>query len=210
MQRGGGGGCRSNGGLGYLLIEGNVVVVSVVHPEWLCPDSNAIFQVIPDPPGASRYTINQRFGGSDLELKQCKDVPYRHSFFACTILHLVWISFSAYYFLKIHLHHFSKIKSHKKGFSWYYFCLMIEGSGSIPGTLINGSGSGPRRPKNILIRIRNTCLYLDRVYNVRYRYLSTVGMVLSFVGNTVIVFAFCCRVMLKKASHPQPMIFLRG
>jgi hypothetical protein len=33
-----------------------------------------------------------------------------------------------------------------------YFCLMIEGSGSIP--LTNGSGSG--RPKNIWIRIRNT------------------------------------------------------
>ncbi len=31
---------------------------------------------------------------------------------------------------------------------------MIEGSGSIP--LINGSGSGSRRPKNMWIRIRNT------------------------------------------------------
>jgi hypothetical protein len=44
--------------------------------------------------------------------------------------------FSAYYFLKAHLHHFSKIKSQKEsqnsrnqGFS-YYFCIMIEGSGS--------------------------------------------------------------------------------
>jgi hypothetical protein len=43
-------------------------------------------------------------------------------------------SFSAYYFLKVHLHHFSKIKSQKEsqnrrnqGFS-YYFCMMIEGS----------------------------------------------------------------------------------
>jgi hypothetical protein len=40
--------------------------------------------------------------------------------------------FFAYYFLKVHLHHFSKIKSQKKsqkrrsqGFS-YYFCMMIE------------------------------------------------------------------------------------
>ncbi len=68
--------------------------------------------------------------------------------------------FSAYYFSKVHLHHFSKIKSQKEsqnsrnqGFS-YYFCMMIEGSGSIP--LTNGS----RRPKNmwilIRIRIRNT------------------------------------------------------
>ncbi len=43
-----------------------------------------------------------------------------------------------FYFLKVHLHHFSKIKSHKQKsqnrrsqcFS-YYFCLMIEGSGSV-------------------------------------------------------------------------------
>jgi hypothetical protein len=65
--------------------------------------------------------------------------------------------FFAYYFLKVHLHHFSKIKSINKsqksrnqGFS-YYFCLMMErsGSGSIPMT--NRSGSG--RPKNIRIRI---------------------------------------------------------
>ncbi len=43
--------------------------------------------------------------------------------------------FSAYYFLRPHLHHFSKIKSQKEsqnnrnqGFS-YYFCMIIEGSG---------------------------------------------------------------------------------
>jgi hypothetical protein len=64
--------------------------------------------------------------------------------------------FSAYYFLKLHLHNFSKIKSQKEsqnsrsqGFS-YYFCI-IEGSGSIP--LTSGSGSG--RPKNMWIRIRS-------------------------------------------------------
>ena len=64
--------------------------------------------------------------------------------------------FSAYYFLKVLLHHFSKVKRKKKvtkssyqGFS-YCFCLMIKGSGSIP--LTNGSGSGFRRPKNIRIR----------------------------------------------------------
>ncbi len=56
------------------------------------------------------------------------------------------------------LHNFSKIKSPKEsqnsrnpGFS-YYFCMMIEGSGSGSIPLINGSGS--RRTKNILIRIR--------------------------------------------------------
>ncbi len=59
-------------------------------------------------------------------------------------------------------------RSHKtveiKGFS-YYFCLIIEGSGSTP--LTNGSGSRFRRPKNtwirwirirIRIRIRNTAI----------------------------------------------------
>jgi hypothetical protein len=61
--------------------------------------------------------------------------------------------FSAYDFLKLHLHYFSKIKIQKEsqnrknqGFS-YYFCMTIEGSGSW-------------RPKNtwIRIRIRNTGL----------------------------------------------------
>ncbi len=73
--------------------------------------------------------------------------------------------FSAYYFLKVHLHNFSKIKSQKESqnrrnqvFS-FYFCMMIEwsGSGSIP--LTSGSGSGSWRPKNMWIRwirIRNT------------------------------------------------------
>ncbi len=55
--------------------------------------------------------------------------------------------FSAYYFLKVHLHHFSKIKCQKysqnsrnQGFS-YYFCMMIEGSGSGSIPLTSGSGS---------------------------------------------------------------------
>jgi hypothetical protein len=55
--------------------------------------------------------------------------------------------------LKLLFHHFSTIKSHKEvtksrnqGFS-YFFCLMIEGSGS--RHLSSGSVSGSRRPKNI-------------------------------------------------------------
>jgi hypothetical protein len=53
-------------------------------------------------------------------------------------------SFYAYSFLKLHLHHSSKIKSCKEvtkqyginqGFS-SFFCLFIEGSGSGSGTLI--------------------------------------------------------------------------
>jgi hypothetical protein len=38
----------------------------------------------------------------------------------------------------------------------YYFCLMIEGSGSI--SLTNGFGCGSERPKNIWI-LRNTSFY---------------------------------------------------
>jgi hypothetical protein len=43
-------------------------------------------------------------------------------------------SFSAYYFLKVHIHHFLKIKVIKKlqksrNQSFTFFCLMIEGSG---------------------------------------------------------------------------------
>ena len=67
--------------------------------------------------------------------------------------------FCAYYFLKLHLHNFSKIKSQKEsqnsrnqGFS-YYFCMMIEGTGS--GSIPLTSGSG--RPKNMWIQwIRKT------------------------------------------------------
>jgi hypothetical protein len=69
--------------------------------------------------------------------------------------------------LKLHLHHFSKIKiqkesqnSRNQGFS-YYFCMMTE-----------GSGSGSWRPKNtwirwirIRIRIRNTDGNPDRKTN---------------------------------------------
>ncbi len=52
-------------------------------------------------------------------------------------------------------------KTVESGFS-YYFCLVIEGSGSIP--LTNGFGSGSSRPKNtwirwIRIRIRSTATY---------------------------------------------------
>ncbi len=56
------------------------------------------------------------------------------------------------YFLKVLLpHNFSKIKSQKEGFPYqYYFCLMIEGSGSGSIHLTNGSWS--MRPKNMWIR----------------------------------------------------------
>ncbi len=60
------------------------------------------------------------------------------------------------YFLKVHLHHFSKIKCHKevkKRNQWRYFCSTTEGSGSI--SLTNGSGFGSGRTRNIwILRIR--------------------------------------------------------
>jgi hypothetical protein len=69
------------------------------------------------------------------------------------------------YFLKLHIHHFSKIKSQKesqnsrnKGFS-YFFCTMIEGSGSGfragsgSGSIPLTSGSGSGRHKNMWIRL---------------------------------------------------------
>jgi hypothetical protein len=53
-------------------------------------------------------------------------------------------SYSAYYFLKEHLHHFSKIKSQKEVKESRFFLLF----------LLDGSGS--RGPKDIRIRIRYT------------------------------------------------------
>jgi hypothetical protein len=67
-------------------------------------------------------------------------------------------NFSAFYFWKVHLHHFSKILSSKKsqnsrnqGFLTIFACCS-KGSGSIP--LTNGSGYGSGRPKIMWIRIR--------------------------------------------------------
>jgi hypothetical protein len=68
--------------------------------------------------------------------------------------------------MKLHLHHFSKIKSQKESqnsrnqsFS-SYFCMMIEGSGFRAGSgsrsipLTSGSGSRSGRPKKMWIRMR--------------------------------------------------------
>ncbi len=59
----------------------------------------------------------------------------------------IFISFFAFYFLKVHLHNSSKIKVIKM--SYQYFCMMMEGSGSVqimmdpdPGQKTSGSGSG--------------------------------------------------------------------
>ncbi len=113
------------------------------------------------------------------------------------------LSLSAYYptyFLKVHLHPFSKIKSHKKsqnsknqGFSYYYFCLMIAWSGSGSRTPKNipcgsfGFGSGSRRPKNIpcgsfgfgSATLAGTCIIYDtRIFglsSMRYIFFAPTG-----------------------------------
>ncbi len=108
---------------------------------WLMdPDPDSDPDSDPDPGSGSCY------------FRQWTSMPAKNKFFNSI--------FSAYYFLKLHLHHFSKIKSQKESLNSrnqsfsYYFCMMIEGS---------GSGSG--RPQNtwirwirirIRIRIRNT------------------------------------------------------
>ncbi len=88
--------------------------------------------------------------------------------------------FPAYYFLKVHLHHFSKIKSPKKSqnsrkqaFS-YYFCLMIEesGAGSASRSILLTNGSGSRGPENMWIRwiptrIRNTAYHTENTSKFR-------------------------------------------
>ncbi len=99
-------------------------------------------------------------------------MPAKNNFFLHT----------AYYFLKVHLHHFSKIKSLKesqnsrnRGLS-YYFCMMIEGSGS-------------GRPKNMWIRwirIRNTDGYASRQwrrFTSKYFYLLTAHPHSIFRGD---------------------------
>jgi hypothetical protein len=75
---------------------------------------------------------------------------------------------STYYFLTVQLNNFSKIKRHKEVTTSrnqrlsYYFCFMIEGSGSGYGSvsLTNGSGCGSGRPKNIWIRNTDANYYL--------------------------------------------------
>jgi hypothetical protein len=97
--------------------------------------------------------------------------------------------------MKLHLHHFSKIKIQKEsqnrrnqGFS-YYFCMMIEGSGyrsragSGTGPIPLTSGSGSGRPKNMWIqwiRIRNTAAEILIRTKVHY------------VGKNFLDFAYPC------------------
>jgi hypothetical protein len=83
-------------------------------------------------------------------LSDLQDVIEKDAFFP---------SFFAYYFVKVHLHHFFKDKNHKEVTKQYgrnqcfifYFSFMIKVSGSV--SLTNGSGSR-RRLQNFLIRLQ--------------------------------------------------------
>ncbi len=111
--------------------------------------------------------------------------------------------FSAYDFLKLHLHHFSKKKNQKEsqnsrnqGLS-YYFCMMIEGSGARAGSgsipLTSGSGSGSWRPKNTWIRwirIRKTDWY---------KTIKSSPFMQSFIIKTLKVVHSCFSLAYKKA-----------
>jgi hypothetical protein len=120
-------------------------------------------------PQCSGSTTFLRGSGSADPCLWLMDPDPDHGSGSCNFCHWPWqqkifytICFACY-FLKVHLHYFSKTKSQKEsqnsriqGFS-YYFCMMIEGSGSGSIPLTSGSGSG--RPKNTWIpwiRIRNT------------------------------------------------------
>jgi hypothetical protein len=70
-----------------------------------------------------------------IDLQGASKKKFLYQFFAC-------------YFLKVHLHYFSKIKSQKESQNSRiqdFFCMMIEGSGSGSGSIPLTSGSG--RPK---------------------------------------------------------------
>jgi hypothetical protein len=83
------------------------------------------------------------------------------------------LSFSVYYHLKVHFSKKNVIKksqnSRNQGFS-YYFCLMIEGSGSRSVPLTIGSRSGSKRPKtygsgSLTLRTGRLCTsHLKRVF----------------------------------------------
>ncbi len=85
-----------------------------------------------------------------------------------------------FYFLKVHLHHFSKsTRSHKTvGINFFLqFCLKIEGSISLTNVSC--------RPKNIWIlriRIRNTVIWLVSQYS-QLRLYRTSGNKKSSVGD---------------------------
>ncbi len=109
---------------------------------------------------------------------------------------------SAYYFLKLHLKKSQKESqnSRNQGFS-YYFCMMIEGSGS-------------GRPKNtwIRIRIRNTVFEsckdrytLEKLWWRRTRRIQQFNKG-SAVKSPRFLFFCCCLRWLPNIHPPPPML----
>jgi hypothetical protein len=93
---------------------------------------------------------------------------------------------------KLHLHHFSKIKSHKKsqnsrsqGFS-YYFCLMIKGSGSERPKNIRfyGSGSGFGLATLLTTKSLATFLFKKRMPHCIFIVFDQLLYFVSFVLQT--------------------------
>ncbi len=82
--------------------------------------------------------------------------------FMMTTKNMLFPKFFDYYFLKVHLHMYLKIKSIKEvtksknpGFS-YFFCMMMEGSWCGSGSVQTMNGSGSGRSKCLGIWIHNT------------------------------------------------------
>ncbi len=117
--------------------------------------------------------------------------------------------------MNVHFCHFFKEKKWKSSHEtvginvFYCFCLMIEGSGSVP--LIKGSGAGSRRTKNIWIRrirIRNTgtkeIFFSCRLRSVTQRCNNTGRVVYFNSANAVFIYKtkiICCSGPLLRGSE---------
>ncbi len=81
-----------------------------------------------------------------------------------------FLGFSAYYFLKVHLHHFSKIKINKEvtkqGLGIRVFLTIFAWLLKDLDLYLSDEWfwSGSRRPKNIRIRIRNTGFFMPLIH----------------------------------------------
>ncbi len=115
-------------------------------------------------------------------------------------------NFSVYYFLEVHLHHFSKEKSQNE--SQNIFAMMIGGSGSIP--LTNGTGTG--RPKNMWIR--NTGFWASRILTSKKMkpcFLLFCSLFI-FDVNGPLIRIFCWRLEghWRKEQDPEPDPLVKG
>jgi hypothetical protein len=101
------------------------------------------------------------------------------------------VGFSDFYFLQVHLHHFSKIKSRKSNKTagikvFLFFFLLDDRSIQFRIHTSNGSASRSRRPKNIRIwriRIRNTSEYYTNSPARHVKRVEEVGNPLDRAGD---------------------------